>query len=68
MLIILVKSVVNKNKSEYYYNIFLEIKVNSMHFFFIRKIFIRKCEENLQPQMPELQFFKRLIFLRAHRS
>ena len=26
---------------------------------------VRKCEESLQPQMPELQFFKTLIFPRA---
>ena len=26
---------------------------------------LRKCEENLQPQMPELQFLKTLIFPRA---
>ena len=26
---------------------------------------LRKCEENLQPQIPELQFLKTLIFRRA---
>ena len=26
---------------------------------------LRKCLENLQPQMPELQFLKTLIFARA---
>ena len=26
---------------------------------------LRKCQENLQPQMPMLNFFKKLIFLRA---
>ena len=26
---------------------------------------LRKCLENLQPQMPELQFLKSLIFSRA---
>ena len=26
---------------------------------------LRKCQENLQPQMPELQFWKTLIFHRA---
>ena len=26
---------------------------------------LRKCQENLQPQMPELQFLKTLIFPRA---
>ena len=26
---------------------------------------LRKCEENLQPQMPEVQFLKTLVFPRA---
>ena len=36
-LIILIKSVVNKNKNEYYYNIFLEkgMKINLIHDIFI---------------------------------
>ena len=42
--------------------------------FFIRKIFIslenhktlRKCYENLQSQMPELQFLKREFFLELY--
>ena len=47
-----------------------------LHGFFYKKIFykkmslknlkiLRKCQENLQPQMPGLQFLKTLIFTRA---
>ena len=65
-----------QNSVQYYGPLIWNMIPGHIHVFLYKKNFykkmslknpknLRKCEENLQPQIPELQFLKTLIFLRA---